>query len=84
MTRNQGQKHKALIVFVTGPHNVVIMANDVIIHKALIIAYVIINMYVRSSTIFALSKSTSSVAETDASAIETAGFPHSMSIKKYK
>lgn len=82
MARNHGQKHNALMVFVTGPQSVVIMARDVITHRALITAYVIKNIYKRFSTISALSKSTVSVIEVGASAMVTVGFPHSLSVKR--
>lgn len=81
MARNHGQKHNALIVFVTGPQSVVIMANDVITHRALITAYVIKNINKRFSTISALSKSTVRVIEVGTSAMVTVGFPHSLSVK---
>lgn len=60
---NQGQKQRPFTVFVTRPHNVVIIAKDVITHKALITAYVINIMYVRFSIMLAMLKSTSSVTD---------------------
>lgn len=79
---NQGQKQRPLTVFVTRPHKVVIIANEVITHKALITAYTTNIINVRFSTDSAMLKSTSRVIDSVAPATVTEGFPQSLSVLK--